>query len=33
MNNIKPPTFDSEHMKDEDADTSLLAHEEVLPTA
>jgi hypothetical protein len=24
MNNIKPPTFDSEHKKDEDVETWLL---------
>jgi hypothetical protein len=32
MNKIKPPTFDGEHKKDEDVETTVR-HEEVLPIA
>jgi hypothetical protein len=33
MNKIKPPTFDGEHKKDEDAETWFSRHEEVFPIA
>jgi hypothetical protein len=33
MNKIKPPTFDGEHKKDEDAETWLLGMRKVLPAA
>jgi hypothetical protein len=33
MNKIKPPTFDGEHKKDEDAKDMVSRHEEVFSIA
>jgi hypothetical protein len=33
MNKIKPPTFDGEHKKDEDAEDMVVGHEKVFSIA